>query len=158
MLQMESRGIKCPGPLAVTGRTPLAREKYSQFEMPMVPSLWVLTDGCQTFKGLAPQTSQPLPHFSEESAKHTNDPAACKSVSFHCRPPKVDRENGSDLDLRHQKGQMSKEIINSTWATSAPTQWKGTRTNLRKGHKDQGSQQKKARARGYQLQQASMWS
>lgn len=47
-----------------------------------------------------------------------------------------------------QKGQMSKEIINSTWATSAPMQWKGPRTNPRKGHWDQRSHVEKGNSEG----------
>lgn len=42
------------------------------------------------------------------------DPVASKSISFHCGQPKAGEENGSDLELWHQKGQTSKEIINST--------------------------------------------
>lgn len=97
------------------------------------------------------QTSQPSPTSPESQSSqpsmHT-DPAACRSISFHCGPSNVKEENGSDLELWHQKGQTSKEIINSTWATSAPTQWKGPRTNPRKGHGDQRSQAEKGNSEG----------
>lgn len=66
------------------------------------------------------------------------DPVASKSISFHCGQPKTEEENGNDLKLWHQKGQTSKEIINSTWATSSPSQWKEPMPNPRKGHRDCG--------------------
>lgn len=113
-------------------------------------------------KGWRPQMFQPFPpppHVSVEPAKHTNDPAACKSASFPWRPARVQEENGNDVGVVAPK--RPSEQRNNQLHMSHSRTWhnrEGLGLTPEKVTGIKGHTQKKATARGCQLQQASMWS
>lgn len=154
LTEVELQDIKRPGPCQQPGVLS-SYQNSDQVWNAALHSTHFIKNADNSFKNFLKNIDNyrlqgPSPTLESQSGQPSiqTDPAVCKSTSLYCGASKVEKKMEVTGSYGTKKGQMSREIINSTWATSAPAQWKGPRTNPRKGHWDLGSQAEKGNGEG----------